>query len=66
LCNRQNGFYKALSWETQLCGTYHDISRHVDKGYTIHGVVLDLAKAFDKVPHKLLMQRLYNISNVST
>jgi hypothetical protein len=66
LYNRQHGFRKGLSCETQLCGTYHDIAKHVDKGDTIHAVVLDFAKAFDKVPHKLLMQKLSNIPNVST
>jgi len=51
--------------ETQSCGTYHDIARHVDKGDNSHAVVHDFGKAFDKVSHKLLMQKLFNIPNVS-
>ena len=66
LYNRQHGFRKGLSCETQLCGTYHDNAWHVDKGDTIHAVVLDFPKAFNKVPHKLLMQKLSNIPIVST
>ena len=65
LFNRQHGFRKGLSCETQLCGTYHEIVKHADHGDCIHAVVLDFAKAFDKVPHKLLMQKLSNIPNMT-
>lgn len=66
LYNRQHGFRKGLSCETKLCGTYHDIAKQVDQGNTIHALVLDFAKAFDKVPHKLLMQKLAKLPNIST
>lgn len=66
LYNRQHGFRKGLSCETQLCGTYHEIAKQVDNGSTIHALVLDFAKAFDKVPHKLLMQKLAKLPNIST
>ena len=65
LYNRQHDFRKGLSCETQLCATYHDIARSVDKGHTAHAVVMDLAKAFYKVPHRLLMAKLSKVSDIS-
>ena len=66
LYNRQHGFRKGLSCETQLCGTYHEIAKHIDKGNTVHALVLDFAKAFDKVPHKLLMQKISRLPDISS
>ena len=60
------GLCKELSCETQLCGTYHEITKKVDDGNTIHALVLDFAKAFDKVPQQLLMQKLAKLPNIST
>ena len=57
------GFRKGLS---QLCGTYHEITKKVEDGNTIHALVLDFAKVFDKVPHQLLMQKLAKLPNIST
>ena len=45
----------------QLCGTFHELS----KKQTTHAIVLDFAKAFDKVPHKLLLQKLSTVPNIS-
>jgi len=66
LHNRQHGFRSGLSCETQLCSTYHDLSRSVDKGDTIHAVILDFAKAFDKVPHQLLMNKLPKVPKINS
>ena len=66
LYNRQHGFRRGLSCETQLCATYHEIARHADQGSTVHAVVLDFAKAFDKVPHQLLMKKLSEVPNISS
>ena len=57
LCNWQHGFRKNLICEAQLYGTCHELVRNADKGDTTHAVVLDFSKAFDKVPHSLLMQK---------
>lgn len=64
LHSRQHGFRRGLSCETQLCSTHHDIARSVDVGNTVHAVVLDFAKAFDKVPHQLLMTKLSQVPNI--
>jgi len=65
LYNRQHGFRKSLGCETQLCATYHDIAKSVENGHVIHGVVLDFRKAFDKVPHTLLMQKVCCIDGIN-
>lgn len=64
LNNRQHGFRKGLSCETQLCATMQDILQAVDARQSIHTAVLDFTKAFDRVPHALLMQKLSTIADV--
>ena len=58
LHNRQHGFRQGLSCETQLCATLNDILTSVDQQKSVHAAVLDFAKAFDRVPHALLMEKL--------
>ena len=60
LFNWRHELRRSLSAETQLCGTLHDIMRHVDSVRTIHAAVLDFKKAFDKVPQALLINKLNN------
>ena len=45
---------------------YHDIARCVDRGDTVHAVVIDFAKAFGKVPHQLLMGKLPRVPNINS
>ena len=54
----EHGFRRGFSCETQLCRTFHNIAKSWDAGDTTHAVVLDFKKAFDKVPHRLLMHKL--------
>jgi hypothetical protein len=63
LSNRQHGFRPGLSCDTQLVTTYHEISKSADHGKEIHALVLDFRKAFDMVPHELLIKKLiaYNL-----
>jgi hypothetical protein len=61
LYSRQHGFRHGLSCETQLCATYHDLARSAEGSLCTHAVVLDFKKAFDKVPHSLLMQKIRNV-----
>ena len=64
LYNRQHGFRKGLSCETLLCATYHDLAKMADTSSTIHAVALDVKKAFDKVPHSLLLKKLREIPDI--
>jgi hypothetical protein len=61
LHNRQHGFRKGMSCETQLCATFHDLAKTVESSKTTHALILDFKKAFDKVPHSLLLQKLQRI-----
>ena len=45
---------------TQLLEFLEDITDMRDRGETIDIIYLDFCKAFDKVPHKRLMKKLYN------
>ena len=56
----QHGFLKGKSCVTQLLEFLEDITDMRDRGETIDIIYLDFCKAFDKVPHKRLMKKLYN------
>ena len=60
LTDAQHGFRQQRSCETQLITTYHDILTQLDDQNVqkVDAVVLDFAKAFDKVPHKRLAIKL--------
>ena len=36
------------------------------RGDTVHAVVMDFAKAFDKVPHQFLMGKLSRVPNINS
>ena len=54
----QHGFQSGLSCESQLIETVHDWMTALDNKTQIDAILLDFAKAFDKVPHKLLLSKL--------
>ncbi len=60
LTDSQHGFRPKRSCETQLLVTTHDIAQKLDnpKIRQVDAIVLDFAKAFDKVPHKRLLGKL--------
>ena len=45
---------------TQLVLTHHYWTKALDAGYEVDAVFLDFSKAFDKVSHVILMQKLCN------
>ena len=54
----QHGFQSGLSCESQLIETAHDWMTALDNKTQIDAILLDFAKAFDKVPHKRLLSEL--------
>ena len=58
--DRQHGFVKGKSTTTQLLEVYQDIMESVVSSKEVDAIYLDLSKAFDKVPHNLLLQKLEN------
>ena len=65
LCDNQHGFRKSRSCESQLIRVIDDLAKNIDNGYQSDMIVLDFAKAFDKVNHKDLLKKVrhYGIRN---
>ena len=64
LADCQHGFRSQRSWETQLVHFFHDmvsnLDRALNRGHRQTDVItMDLAKAFDKVPHRKLLYKLH-------
>ena len=61
----QHGFRTKRSCETQLIATIHELANGLSDGQQIDAILLDFAKAFDKVPHKRLLHKLqyYGVSD---
>jgi len=64
LSDSQFGFRKNYSAELQLIKTTHDIALNLNAKSQTDVILLDFSKAFDKVSHRLLLQKLqyYGIS----
>ena len=58
LCNHQHGFRKGRSCLTQLLHHFDDVLTGLTKGVDTDAIYLDFAKAFDKVDHRLLIEKL--------
>ena len=56
--NLQHGFRKRQSCETQLLSLYQDLTQARDNKILTNIVVMDFAKAFDKVSHRHLAAKL--------
>jgi hypothetical protein len=54
----QHGFVKGRSCETNLVEFFDYVSQLLDTGICADAVFLDFAKAFDKVPHNRLMEKI--------
>jgi len=60
LSDNQHGFRKRRSCETQLLTTIQEVASNTAKGKQVDVILLDFAKAFDKVPHVRLLHKLDN------
>ena len=54
----QHGFRARHSCESQLITTMQDLLQNVEQKRQVDLLVLDLAKAFDKVPHRQVLQKV--------
>ena len=51
LCDNQHGFRKKRLCKTKLLSTVQEIVSSTAKGQQVDTILLDFAKAFDKIPH---------------
>ena len=54
----QHGFLKSKSCLTNLLCFFEEITKWVDEGSPVDIIYLDFQKAFDKVPHQILILKL--------
>ena len=59
LCDEQHGFRAKRSCETQLLELTHELFNNLEQGRQTDILILDFAKAFDKVNHSLLIHKLH-------
>ena len=55
----QHGFLAGKSCVTQLLEFLEDVTTALDRGEDVDVIYLDLSKAFDRVPHKRLLKKLW-------
>jgi hypothetical protein len=62
---QQHGFRHSRSCETQLLSFVQEIAANSDKNIQTDLIIMDFAKAFDKVPHQRLLYKVkfYGIKN---
>ena len=58
LFNFQHGYRKGHSCETQLLGFCQEIADSMDEGIEVDAIIVDLSKAFDKVDHDRLLEKM--------
>ena len=58
LSDKQHGFWKKHSCESQLLLTVYDVAKGLDEKQQIDAILLDFEKAFDKVHHERLLLKL--------
>ena len=58
ISDKQHGFRKGHSCETQLITTVNDLLASADVGNRVDIAILDFSKAFDMVSHRRLMSKL--------
>jgi hypothetical protein len=60
LTDCQHGFRARRSCETQLISLTQELHEYLEAKEQVDMIVLDFSKAFDKVPHRRLMRKLWN------
>jgi hypothetical protein len=58
LYDLQHGFRHSRSCETQLLSFVQELAANSDKNIQTNLIIMDFAKAFDKVPHQGLLYKL--------
>ena len=58
LTDKQHGFRSKRSCETKLITTIHKIAQNLTSKEQVDIILLDFAKAFDKVPHRRFLHKL--------
>lgn len=58
---KQHGFRRGLSAVTQLAEITHDFAGIIDSKLQADAILIDFAKAFDRVPHSKLIAKLESI-----
>ena len=56
----QHGFRPGFSCESQVIAVCQDIADSLDNGDKIDAIIIDFSKAFDLVPHGLLLTKIAN------
>ena len=56
----QHGFRKNQSTTSNLVTYTSEITKALENGHEVHAVYTDFSKAFDKVSHRVLIDRLHN------
>jgi hypothetical protein len=59
ISNSQHGFRSGKSTKSNLLEFSHELVKDIDKGNCADTIYLDFKKAFDKVPHKRLINKLH-------
>jgi Reverse transcriptase (RNA-dependent DNA polymerase) len=59
LNDAQHGFRTDYSCETQMLGFYTELTEVLDKGGRVDAIFLDFEKAFDKIDHAILMEKVW-------
>ena len=54
----QHGFVKGRSCLTNLLQFFEEVTKKLDKGEPVDMIYLDFQKAFGKVPHRRLLNKL--------
>jgi len=60
LTNQQHDFRPGFSCQTQLTTLVEDLQHNMDNHCQVDLILLDFAKAFDRVPHQHLLSKLSN------